>query len=177
MTPTETLRTDGTQATRLGHAVARVGQLTTLYGVVAVLLLIGGLKFTAIEAEAVRPLISSTPLLRWMYSLMSIQHASNALGVVEICTGLLLAAAPWSSRAGIAGGVLGSFTFLITASLLLTMPSWEAASGGFPALNAIGSFLIKDIVLLGAVLGITGKSLLQGRSRHRETLAASARAR
>ena len=174
MTPTETPRTDRTQATRFGHAVASVGQLTALYGVVAVLLLIGGLKFTAIEAEAVRPLISSTPLLRWMYSIMSTQQASNALGVVEIFTGLLLAAAPWSSRAGVAGGLLGSLTFLITASLLLTVPSWEAALGGFPALNAIGSFLIKDIVLLGAVLGITGKSLLQSRSRHRETLAASA---
>ena len=174
MTHSETPMSNRTQGARFAQRVATIGHLTALYGVVAVLLLIGGLKFTAIEAEAVRPLISSTPLLEWMYSIMSAQQASNALGVIEICAGLLLAAAPWSPRAGVAGGVLGSLTFLITASLLLTVPSWEAALGGFPALNPIGSFLIKDIVLLGAVIGITGKSLLQSRSRHPGRLATSA---
>lgn len=34
-----------------------------------------------------------------------------------------------------------------------------AGSGGFPALNALGSFLIKDIAMLGVSLVILGESL------------------
>jgi uncharacterized membrane protein YkgB len=36
---------------------------------------------------------------------------------------------------------------------------WEEASGGFPALNELGYFLIKDIALLGVSLVVLGESL------------------
>jgi reactive chlorine resistance protein C len=43
--------------------------------------------------------------------------------------------------------------FVITLSFLFSTPGWEPSLGGFPALSgAVGQFLIKDVVLLGAAL-------------------------
>ena len=85
--------------------------------------------------------------------------ASYLLGVVEITAAILLAASPWSARAGVAGGALAALTFFTTTTLLVALPVWEASSGGFPWLNGLGSFLIKDIGLLGISLVVLGESL------------------
>jgi reactive chlorine resistance protein C len=135
------------------------GRLIALVGVILVLLMIGGLKFTQIEIDGLKPLISGTPWLAWMYPVFGEASASYLLGVVEIATALLLCASPWSARAGVAGGALGAFTLFVTASLLVPLPVWEEASGGFPALNELGYFLIKDIALLGVSLVVLGESL------------------
>src|SRR5581483_3574769 len=97
------------------------------------LLLIGGLKFTSVEVEALKPLIGGTPWLAWLYRAFGEFGASYLLGLVEIATALLLLAAPWSPRAGVLGGGLGALTFLVTTSLLFALPVWEARLGGFPA--------------------------------------------
>lgn len=139
--------------------VTSAGRLIALLGVILVLLMIGGLKFTQIEIDGLKPLISGTPWLAWMYPVFGEAGASYLLGVVEIATALLLCASPWSARAGVAGGALGALTFFVTTSLLVPLPVWEEASGGFPALNELGYFLIKDIALLGVSLVVLGESL------------------
>lgn len=58
--------------------------------------MIGGMKFTTVEIEALRPLIGGTHLLAWMYPVFGEAAASYVLGVVEIATALLLIACPWS---------------------------------------------------------------------------------
>jgi uncharacterized membrane protein YkgB len=147
----------------LGADVARyieqIGRVIALVGVVLPLLLIGLLKFTQFEVEALKPLISGTPWLAWMYSVFGETGASYLLGMVEITTALLLIASPWSSRAGVVGGALGGLTFLVTSSLLFALPVWEGSLGGFPALNGAGQFLIKDVALLGISLVVMGDSL------------------
>ena len=67
-----------------------------LAGVILPLLMIGGMKFTAVEIAALKPLIGGTPWLAWMYPVFGEAGASYVLGVVEITTGLLLLASPWS---------------------------------------------------------------------------------
>jgi uncharacterized membrane protein YkgB len=42
---------------------------------------------------------------------------------------------------------------------MFAAPIWETASGGFPWINALGQFLIKDVALLGVSLSIFGESL------------------
>ena len=147
----------------MGADVARyieqIGRVIALVGVVLPLLLIGLLKFTQFEVEALKPPISGTPWLAWMYSVFGEAGASYVLGVVEITTALLLIASPWSSRAGVVGGALGGLTFLVTSSLLFALPVWEGSLGGFPALNGAGQFLIKDVALLGISLVVMGDSL------------------
>src|SRR5215208_8419268 len=115
-----------------GRFIRRAGRVIALVGVVLPLLLIGGLKYTPLEVEALRPLIGGTPWLAWMYPVFGETGASYLLGVVEIATALLLVASPWSPRAGVAGGALGGLIFLVTTSLLFALPVWEASLGGFP---------------------------------------------
>ncbi len=147
------------QGTGVAQSVQRAGRVVALVGVVLPLLLIGGLKFTQLEVQALKPLIGGTPWLAWMYPVFGEAGASYFLGVVEIATALLLLASPWSPRAGVVGGALGGLTFLVTVSLLFALPVWEPSLGGFPALGAAGQFLIKDIALLGIALVVLGESL------------------
>ncbi len=137
----------------------RAGRGIALIGVVLPLFLIGILKFTQIEIDALKPLISGTPWLAWLYPAIGEANTSYLLGIVEIAAALLLIASPWSRRAGVAGGALGTVIFLVTVSLLFALPIWEAGSGGFPWLNPMGSFLIKDVALLGIALAVLGESL------------------
>jgi uncharacterized membrane protein YkgB len=146
-------------ASALSRRVAAAGRGVALAGVVLPLALIGILKFTQFEIEALKPVIIGTPWLAWLYSVLGYAGTSYLLGVVELTTAALLVASPWSARAGIAGGALGALTFATTTSTLLALPIWEASAGGFPFLNPLGSFLIKDVALLGVSLVVMGEGL------------------
>jgi uncharacterized membrane protein YkgB len=141
-----------------------VGRLVGLLGVVLVLLLIGGLKFTQVEIEGLKPIIEPTPWLAWMYPTFGAAGTSYLLGVVELATALLLMLSPWSARAGIVGGAVAALTFFVTMTIMFAAPIWETASGGFPWINELGQFLIKDVALLGVSLGILGESLTRRRA-------------
>lgn len=129
-----------------------VGRTIAIVGAVLPLLLIGGLKFTAPEIEALKPLISGTPWLAWLYPLFGEAGASYFIGLVEIVAGLLMLASFWSPRLGIVGAALAALTFFTTSTLMAVLPVWDERLGGFPALNPGGQFLIKDVALLGIAL-------------------------
>jgi uncharacterized membrane protein YkgB len=151
-------------ATRPAAAIMNLGRGVAVAGVAAPLLLIGGMKFTAIEIEALKPLISGTPWLAWLYPALGEAGASYLLGVVEIAAALLILAAwlwPW---AGVAGGALAALTFAVTCSLMLVLPIWEPTLG-FPALGPLGQFLVKDVALLGIALVVLGESLARVAAR------------
>ena len=139
--------------------VQRIGRAVALTGVVLPLLLIGGLKFTQFEVDALKPLISSAPWLAWMYAAFGEARTSYLLGTAEITTALLLIASRRFPRAGVIGGTLASLIFFVTTSLLFAVPIWEPAAGGFPALSGAGQFLIKDVTLLGVSLVVVSESL------------------
>ena len=136
------------------------------YGLVIVLLWIGGMKFTAYEAGGIKPMAANSPLMGWAYKIMSDQSFSSLLGVVEITTGLLIALRPaWPMGSAIGSG-LAAGTFLTTLTFLFSTPGWEPSLGGFPALSAMpGQFLLKDLVLLGAAIFTAGEALGAVRSR------------
>jgi uncharacterized membrane protein YkgB len=143
--------------------ILKIGRFIALAGIVLPLLLIGGLKFTQTEVEALKPLIGGTPWLAWLYPAFGEAGASYILGIVEIATALLLVASPWAARAGVAAGALASLTFLTTCSIMLALPIWDPALS-FPALGPLGSFLIKDVALLGIAVVVLGESLGRLRS-------------
>lgn len=134
------------------------------YGLVLVLGWIGAMKFTAYEAEGIKPLIETSPLMSWMYGVFSLQTASNLIGVAELVAALLIAIRPISAKLSAVGSVLAVFTFLATLSFLFSLPGWEKSLGGFPALSGSGGFLLKDVVLLGAALWTLGDSLARASS-------------
>jgi uncharacterized membrane protein YkgB len=152
-------------ASQFAATLQRIGRSVALLGIVLPLLLIGGLKFTTVEVQALTPLIGGTPWLAWMYPLLGAEGASYALGFVEIAAAALVAAAPWSARAGLIGGAVATITFLVTTSILFALPVWEEASGGFPALNGLGQFLVKDVALLGISLVVLGECLANSSRR------------
>jgi uncharacterized membrane protein YkgB len=138
-----------------------LGVFITRYGLVAIFVWIGAMKFTAYEAQAIQPLVANSPLMSWLYLLFSVQAFSNWLGVLEITIGLMIAARPISSMVSAMGSGLAAVLFLGTLSFILsTPPVWEASLGGFPALSvAPGQFLLKDLGLLGAAVWTMGEAL------------------
>ena len=143
------------------HHLVKAGRALALAGVLSPLVLIGILKFTQFEIDALKPLISGTPWLAWLYQVLGEAGTSYLLGVVELITAALFIASPWSPRAGLVAGALGSAIFATTVSTLLALPIWESSIGGFPWLNALGSFLIKDIALLGISVYVMGESAVR----------------
>ena len=140
--------------------VEAVGRELARYGLVVVLAWIGLMKFTEYEAEGIRPFVANSPLMSWVYGLMSVRGFSAVLGVVEVAIALLIAARPFLPRACVVGSALAVGMFLTTLSFLGTTPGvWETSLGGFPALSALpGQFLIKDLALLGISLWSLGEA-------------------
>ena len=148
----------------LGSRAGAVGRELARYGLVVVVGWIGLLKFTAYEAEGIRLYVTNSPLMSWVYELMSVRAFSALLGVVEVGVAVLVAARPLSPRASAVGSALAVGMFLTTLSFLATTPGvWEPSAGGFPALSGKpGQFLLKDLALLGISLWSFGESWKAG---------------
>jgi uncharacterized membrane protein YkgB len=144
----------------LSSRTEAVGRELARYGLVVIVGWIGLLKFTAYEAEGVRLYVANSPLMSWVYGLMSVRAFSAVLGVIEVGAALLIATRPFSPRASALGSALAVGMFLTTLSFLVTTPGvWEPSAGGFPALSGKpGQFLIKDLALLGISLWSLGES-------------------
>ena len=149
--------------TKMDGPVKKIGAFLLRYGLVLVLGWIGAMKFTAYEAEGIKALVATSPLMSWMYKVFSVQATSNIIGVAEITAALLIAIRPISARLSTIGSVLAVCTFLATLTFLFSLPGWEKSLGGFPALSGSGGFLLKDIVLLGAALFTLGDSLMENK--------------
>lgn len=137
----------------------KLGAFVIRYGLVLVLGWIGAMKFTAYEAEGIKTLVETSPLMNWLYKVLSLQGTSNLIGIAELITAALIAIRPLAPRLSAIGSVLAVFTFLTTLTFLFSLPGWEQSLGGFPALSGSGGFLLKDAVLLGAALFTLGESL------------------
>lgn len=149
-----------TQINALGEKVSRFGLHSLRFTGAAVLGWIGAMKFTAYEAGAIEGLVASSPLTSWLYSVFSLQGASNLIGATEITLAVIIALGAKFPKLALVGALGALATFFVTSSYLLTAPVWEASLGGFPALSVVpGQFLLKDIVLLASAIFLTGDAL------------------
>ncbi|HEU4833457.1 MAG TPA: DUF417 family protein, partial [Pyrinomonadaceae bacterium] len=103
----------------------KLGAFFIRYGLVLVLGWIGAMKFTAYEAEGIKALVETSPLMSWMYKVLSLQAASNVIGVAELTAAVLIAIRPLSAKLSAIGSVLAVFTFLTTLTFLFSLPGWE----------------------------------------------------
>ena len=87
----------------LSSRAEAVGRGLARYGLVVVVGWIGLMKFTAYEAEGIRPFVANSPLMSWVYGLMSVRGFSAVLGAVEVAIALLIAARPFWPRASALG--------------------------------------------------------------------------
>ena len=167
ITPNTPRTTTTTPGPRLDQVLAGLGARAEArgghalrYGLVLILLWIGGMKFTAVEAQAIRPFVENSPLFAWTYPVFGVQGLSNLLGATEILVGLLIAARPWFPRVSAVGSLLAVGMFLSTLSFLVTTPgAWADEIGGFPAIGVLGQFLIKDVTLLATAVWSFGEAV------------------
>ncbi|TXZ08403.1 DUF417 family protein [Vibrio mimicus] len=140
----------------------KVADNAVRFSIVIVLAWIGAMKFTSYEAGAIEGLVASSPLTSWLYSVFSLQGASNLIGFVEVTTALALLFAPVHRIIAVLGTASATLTFAVTSSFLLSAPITEPSLGGFPAISVVpGQFLLKDIVLLSAAVSLLAKALLR----------------
>jgi uncharacterized membrane protein YkgB len=133
--------------------LAGIGRGVLRYGLIALLVLWGGMKFAQFEAEGIRPLIENHPLMSWMYPVFGLRGASAVIGVVELVAAALMALRAVRPRLSALGSLIAAFTFLVTLSFLITTP------GALAPDNPFGGFLMKDLILLGAALATAAEAL------------------
>lgn len=144
---------------RAGVDLEMVGGMVLRYGLVLILVWVGGLKFTDYEAKGIEPLVANSPFLSWAYHAFGLQGISRLLGITEIVLGLLIAMRPVNARVSSYGSLGAGLMFVITLSLLFTTPGVIAPGYTFPVLSAdVGQFLAKDLILLGAAIWTAGEA-------------------
>src|SRR5690242_14866609 len=77
------------------QALGTAGIFVLRYGLVFLLLLWGVFKFTAVEAEGIKPLVELSPYLGWLYGPLGFREVSGLFGVFEMATGVLIATRRW----------------------------------------------------------------------------------
>jgi len=135
-------------------ALEGIGRYAVRYSLVLVLVWIGAMKFTGYEAESIRGLVENSPLMGWIYNVLSVRSTSALIGLTELVIAGLIAARPLSARVSAIGSALAVGMFATTLSFIFSTPGvFEASAGGFPALSVVpGQFLLKDAVLLAAAV-------------------------
>jgi uncharacterized membrane protein YkgB len=135
---------------RLSNMSQLLGEGIARYSVVLFFLGFGLVKFTAAEAAAIHPLLVHSPFLFWLPRVLDQQLSSDVIGVVEIVLALMVASRFFSPRLCAIGSFGIAASLVITLSFLVTTPSLDPA---------LGSFIIKDVTLLGVALWSAGEAL------------------
>jgi len=110
--------------------------------VVIVLLWIGGMKFTLLEAKGIEDLVQSSPLMSWMYNVWDLQSTSNIIGVYDLAAVALLIGAIFNYRLVMPALLMSGAVFFVTQTFLIT---WAGATSATTILSTGGHFLIKDL--------------------------------
>jgi reactive chlorine resistance protein C len=146
--------TDETSESRDGvRRLATAGRGVLRYGLMALLLLWGGFKFFAFEAEGIRPLVEHSPILSWLYPALGVRGTADLIGVVEVSAAILIGLRRWRPDLSAVGSLLAAGTFVVTLSFLASTPGVLAPT------NPFGGFLMKDIMFLGAALYTAAEAL------------------
>ena len=129
---------------------------------VVIFFFFGYQKWWAYEAARLIPYISNGPLIFWLYPAFGMRGATWFLGVSEWIFGTLLFLGFWNRKLGILGALGSCATFIGTVTIIPFMPDgWDAAAGGFPAMDGNVPFLLKDIVLLAVSVYLLRQDVLR----------------
>lgn len=157
------INTTGNTEIHTAARLERIGATILRYGLVVVLLSVGMFKFTAYEAEGIKPFVENSPFLSWAYSVSSVRGFARVLGSIEIILGLLIASRPVSPKASAIGSMGAMIMFVITISFIISTPGVWQDGYGFPFLSSKGQSLAKDILLFGAATWTAGEALAASR--------------
>lgn len=120
-------------------------QWLVLFPVLIVLIWIGGMKFTLLEAQGIEDLVASSPLMAWMYHVWDLQTTSNLIGIYDLIAVALLITAVYKQKLLLPAIVMSGAVFIVTQTFLI---SWQGALSDATILSSGGHFLIKDLWFL-----------------------------
>lgn len=120
------------------------------FPVALVLLWIGGMKFTLLEAKGIEDLVATSPLMGWMYSVFDLQTASNLIGVYDLLALVLLGLGLKYHVLLWPGIVACGAVFVTTQTFLFTFDG--SLQNGI--LTGTGIFIIKDIWFIVNLLAL-----------------------
>ncbi|MGA8545463.1 MAG: DUF417 family protein [Mycobacterium sp.] len=135
-----------------------IGQAVSRYGLALTLAWIGFGKYIKFGA---RTLIEHSPLMSWLYDVLSANTVAWGLGTMEITAAILICLRPLSARLSAIGSAMAIVLFSGTLSFLFTTPGVATRFvGPVPVLSELpGQFLLKDVVLLGVAIWTLGEAL------------------
>jgi len=113
--------------------------------VLLVLLWIGGMKFTLLEAQGIEALVKSSPFMGWLYNFFSIQTTSNIIGIYDLIAVVLLIMAMYYRKLMFPAILISGMVFVVTQSFLVT---FSGSLSSETILSTTGHFLIKDLWFL-----------------------------
>lgn len=127
-----------TQLHNIARQLAGVDIIILRLSVIVIFALFGTYKWFEFEANALHQLLPGT-WLGMLYPILGVQGLSYALGAAEYITLVALITGFFRPLFGVAGAVMVIATGVVTLSLL-------------PQLGKIDSFIVKDVLLIGAGL-------------------------
>jgi len=137
-----------------------LGVLLLRYTLVIILLWVGALKFTAYEAEGIQVFVENSPLLSWLYDVVSVRTYSTLLGIFEITLGLMIATRPFMPKVSAVGSLGALLLFLVTLTFVFSTPGVWQPGYGFPYLSPDpGQFLAKDVALAAIAIWTAGEAM------------------
>lgn len=137
-----------------------LGVLLLRYALVIILLWVGALKFTAYEAEGIQVFVENSPLLSWLYDIVSVRTFSTLLGIFEITLALMIATRPFMPKVSAVGSLGALSLFLVTLTFVFSTPGGWQPGYGFPYLSPDpGQFLAKDVALAAIAIWTAGEAL------------------
>jgi uncharacterized membrane protein YkgB len=126
--------------------------LISSIGMIVMLLWAGAYKMTAPGAEGIIPLVSHSPLVFWHFIVFGPYIGSDTIGLTEITAAILIVIGYFKPKAGIIGGLITTFMFFTTSSMIITTPGAIIAVPGISYMrymSFLGLFLFKDVIALG----------------------------
>ncbi|MGA7524598.1 MAG: DUF417 family protein [Acidobacteriaceae bacterium] len=124
----------------------------TSIGMIVMLLWAGRFKMTALGAQSITPLVVHSPLIGWQFRLFGPYVGSDIIGMTEMTAALLFIVGYFKAQAGIVGGLITTFMFFITSTMLITTPGAIISFHGMRYMSFLGLFLFKDVISFGASL-------------------------
>jgi uncharacterized membrane protein YkgB len=129
--------------------------LVSSIGMIVMLLWAGSYKMTRPGAEGIIPLVSHSPLIFWHFLLFGPYIGSDIIGLTEITAAILFIIGYFKPKAGIIAGLITTFMFFTTSSMIMTTPGAIIAVPGIAYMrymSFLGLFLFKDVIALGVSL-------------------------
>jgi uncharacterized membrane protein YkgB len=129
--------------------------LVSSIGMIVMLLWAGSYKMTRPGAEGIIPLVSHRPLIFWHFLLFGPYIGSDIIGLTEITAAILFIVGYFKPKAGIIAGLITTFMFFTTSSMIMTTPGAIIAVPGIAYMrymSFLGLFLFKDVIALGVSL-------------------------